>query len=95
MNYQIRIDVTKINKADLFVGEKGTYLTLDCVELKEVGKYNDTHLVKQVISSERYKAMSEEERKAVPILGNMKPKEPKATQAQEAAPQKEETPLPF
>lgn len=86
MNYQIRIDVTKINKSDLFVGEKGTYLTIDCVELKETGKYGDTHLVKQVISSERYKTMTEEERKAVPILGNMKPKEQKTSQTQDPAP---------
>ena len=93
MNYQIKIDVTKINKADLFVGEKGTYLTIDCIELKETGKYGDSHLVKQVIGTERYKTMTEEERKATPIIGNMKPKEVKQSTPQTQPPADAEMPF--
>lgn len=72
MNYQIRIDVSKIDKASIYKGEKGSYVTLDVVEVKN-SQYGDTHFVKQVLSKERYQAMTEDERKKIPILGNMKP----------------------
>lgn len=74
MNYEIKIDVTKIDKKSLLVGQKGTYLTLVVQELKNgVSQYGDTHFVKQSLSKEVYQAMSEDERKNIPILGNMKP----------------------
>lgn len=87
-NFQIKIDVSKIDKNSLYKGEKGTYLTLDCIELKQTGQYGDTHMVKQVYSKEAYSVMSEERRKAIPILGNMKPNDyqPKASTTQDAAP---------
>lgn len=72
MNYQIKIYVSKIDKASIFHGEKGKYVMLDVVEVKN-SQYGDTHFVKQVLSKERYQAMTEEERKKIPILGNMKP----------------------
>lgn len=72
MNYQIRIDVTKIDKASLFKGEKGTYMTLDVFEVKN-SKYGDTHMVKQVLSKEKYQSLTDEQKKQIPILGNMAP----------------------
>jgi hypothetical protein len=72
MNYEIKIDVTKIDKASLYKGEKGTYMTLQVTETKN-NQYGSTHMVKQVLSKERYQAMTEEQRKAIPILGNMSP----------------------
>ena len=36
-------------------------------------RYDDTHLVKQSLSKEVYQAMTEDERKAQPILGSLKP----------------------
>lgn len=72
MNYQIRIDVTKIDKESLYKGEKGTYMTLDVLEVKN-SKYGDTHMVKQVLSKEKYQSLSDEQKKQIPILGNMSP----------------------
>jgi hypothetical protein len=57
--------------AALFVGEKGVYLSLQAIELKEA-KYEQTHLLKEEVESEKYKAMTDEERKKIPIVGGMK-----------------------
>lgn len=105
--FQIRIDVSKIDKESLYKGEKGTYLTLECVELKQASQYGDTHLVKQQLSKEVYQKMTEEQKKNIPILGNMKPSkfQPVQTveaeevnpqrQQQEAAPATDDSGLPF
>lgn len=64
--------VIPIAENNLFKGEKGVYLDLTHIPLKEPGKdgRKDTHLVKQNLPKEVYEAMSEEERKETPILGN-------------------------
>ena len=72
MNYEIKIDVSKIDKASIYEGQKGKYITLQVSEVKN-SQYGDTHIVKQVLSKDRYNAMSEDERKNIPIIGNMKP----------------------
>ena len=58
----------------LFKGEKGLYLDLTHIEIKDRSKQatdqKDTHLIKQSFAKEVYEAMSEEERKSYPILGN-------------------------
>lgn len=58
----------------IYQGEKGAYLSLTAIEIKDRSKFSadqkDTHLVKQDIPKDKYEAMSEEERKAMPILGN-------------------------
>lgn len=69
MNYEIKIDVTKIDKTALFKGQKGTYLTLDVIETPN-GKYG-THMVKQHYDKDAYNALSDEQKKNIPILGNM------------------------
>jgi hypothetical protein len=58
-----------INK-DLFKGEKGVYLDLIAFELKEK-KENKTHLIKQKIPKEIFKALSDEQKGATPILGDV------------------------
>lgn len=63
--------VIPIELNGLFKGEKGVYLDLIAFELanrKEGSK--DTHLVKQSFSKEIREKMTEEEVKAMPILGN-------------------------
>lgn len=65
--------VIPIEDARLFLGGKGVYLDLSAWESREPGKYGDTHGVKQSFPKETLDAMSEEERKALPYLGNMKP----------------------
>ena len=64
--------VIPIEKNKLFIGEKGVYLDLIAFEIekpKEGSK--DTHLVKQSFSKEVREAMSEDELKKMPILGNL------------------------
>lgn len=68
--------VIPVEDAALFVGEKGVYLNLTAIEMREA-RYGDTHCVKQSLDKERYDALSEEERKALPILGGMRQLETK------------------
>lgn len=63
--------VIPIAIANLFKGTKGIYIDLTAIPLtnpKQDSK--DTHLIKQSFSKEKYAAMSEDERKATPIVGN-------------------------
>ena len=61
-----------IELANLFKSEKGgVYLNLIHFEMKDVKDYGD-HIVKQSFSKEVREKMTEEERKAIPILGNSK-----------------------
>ena len=60
----------------LFLGEKGCYLNLTAIGV-ENSQYGDTHYVKGDIPKETYDRMTEEQRRAFPILGNMRPIGPK------------------
>lgn len=62
--------VIPVDEAGLFVGEKGVYLNLTASEMREP-RYGDTHCVKINLDKEAYNRLSEEERKAIPILGGM------------------------
>ncbi|MEN6388847.1 MAG: hypothetical protein ABFD04_00385 [Syntrophomonas sp.] len=66
--------VIPIEKNKLFVGNKGVYLDLIAFEI-DLAKRNkdstDTHLVKQSFSKEVRDAMTEDQLKALPILGNL------------------------
>lgn len=46
-----RIDVTKIDKARLFKGAKGTYLDICLIDTPD-SKYGDSHMVVQAVSKE-------------------------------------------
>lgn len=78
---------------------KGAYFNFAVFENKQVGKYGDTHMIKQSIGKDARSKMSDEEKRAIPILGNMKPMElQNASQAVETpvAPSvQEEDDLPF
>lgn len=65
--------VIPIEDAHLVAGEKGVYADLLECELKQPGQYGDVALVRQSLPREVFDAMSEEERMAMPILGNVKP----------------------
>lgn len=56
----------------MYLGTKGCYLNLEAWETREQ-KYDDTHFVKPSLPKEVREAMTEEQRNAVPILGNMRP----------------------
>ncbi|TDO21927.1 hypothetical protein [Pedobacter duraquae] len=54
----------------LFQGEKGVYIDLTGFVIKnKTGDSKDTHLVKQSFSKEIFDKMTDEEKKATPILG--------------------------
>ncbi|WP_300440594.1 hypothetical protein [Christiangramia sp.] len=66
-----RCIVIPVDENNLYEGDKGTYLDITAIELKnKTGDSKDTHLLKQNIPKELYEIMSEEERKSMPILGN-------------------------
>ena len=62
--------VIPVDDSGLFVGEKGVYLNLTAVEMREP-RYGDTHCVKINLDRDAYNALSEEERRNIPILGGM------------------------
>lgn len=66
----VKLDATLIDKARLFVGKEKDghtpkYLDLVLVPRREVGKYGDTHIVKQSVSKEEREKGVE-----MPIIGN-------------------------
>lgn len=71
--------VVPIDDSRLYLGEKGIYLDLTAIELQNQ-QYSDTHCLKQQLSREEYDAMSDEERRALPILGGMRAIERKQQQ---------------
>lgn len=55
----------------IYEGEKGSYLDITAIEIKnKTGDSKDTHLLKQNFAKEVYEKMTDEEKKAEPILGN-------------------------
>jgi hypothetical protein len=54
----------------LYVGEKGCYLNLTAIEMREP-KYRDTHCIKPNLPKDEREAMTEEEQRALPILGGL------------------------
>lgn len=62
-----------INANHLYKGEKGIYLDLSHIEIKNPAPdQTDTHLVKQNLPKDVYNALSDDEKKNTPILGNTK-----------------------
>lgn len=66
--------IIPIKQNNLHKGEKGLYLDLTAFEIKDRSKMDadrkDTHLVKQSLPDEIYKSLTEEQKKAIPIIGN-------------------------
>lgn len=63
-----------IPTTEFYKGKNGElYCSIEIIERKSVGQYNDTHFCKQQIEKESYKAMTEEQRKIIPILGSFQP----------------------
>jgi hypothetical protein len=64
----IKLDVTKIDKARLFQGEKGVYLDLTTfIDTENEGQYGDHGFISQSVSKEEREAKVQ-----TPILGNVK-----------------------
>lgn len=63
--------VIPISANNLYKGEKGVYLDLTGFEIKnKVNDSKDTHLVKQSLPKEIYEKQTDEEKKAMPVLGS-------------------------
>lgn len=72
-----------IEDAHLYEGEKGVYLNLNMWVSKD-SKYGDSHYLTQNLSKEVRDAMTDEQKKSQPILGNVKVMELPPRQMQEA-----------
>lgn len=87
LGLNVRIDVTKIDKARLFKGEKGTYLDLTTfIDLSQVDQYGNNGFISQ--------ATTKDERQAgvqTPILGNVKVFFNDAQQGQQQARQQQQS----
>lgn len=59
--------------ADENLKPKGAYIDFTAWENQQPGKYGDTHSIRQSLAKEVRDRMTEEELKAVPYFGNMKP----------------------
>jgi hypothetical protein len=75
-----KIDVTKIEKARLFKGVKGTYLDIVLIESRD-SKYGDDYMVVQSVTKEERLAGVKG-----PIIGNARILGPKPAAAPAAAP---------
>lgn len=71
---KIKCLIIPLEENNIFQGEKGNYLNLTAIEIKDRSKFSadqkDTHLIKQDIPKEKYEQMNEEEKKSLPIIGN-------------------------
>ena len=56
----------------IYRGEKGLYLDMIAFEIKQPKEGQGTHLIKQSLPKEVREKMSDEEKNAQPILGNMR-----------------------
>ena len=61
---------------NIYLGEKGCYLNFVAVEVKNP-QYGDTHLLKADLPKEVYEQMTDQERQAEPIYGNVRPIKPR------------------
>jgi hypothetical protein len=68
LGLSIKLDVTKIDKARLFQGAKGTYLDLTTfIDLDQLDQYDNNGFISQSVSKEERSGGVQ-----TPILGNVK-----------------------
>ncbi len=80
---EVRIDVTKIDKARLYKGEKGTYLTMTTfIDTDNVDQYDNNGFIAH--------KKDKDEQANPPILGNVKVFWSDGVQAQQQAPQQQQ-----
>lgn len=66
--------VIPVDDANIYVGQKGCYLNMTAIEMHN-SQYGDTHCIKQNLEKSVYDAITEEQRRAMPIIGSMRPLE--------------------
>ncbi len=67
-----RCVVIPIEDANLFQGAKGVYLDAAAWEAQNP-QYGDSHYIKQSLTKEARDKMTDEQKKQIPIIGNVKP----------------------
>jgi len=88
--------IIPIEQNHLFEGKSGIYLDATAFELKNPKEGSrDTHLIKQSLPKEVYEPMTEEQRRSMPIIGNLAVYEPTQTTVSSAEPIKDDDDLPF
>ncbi len=96
---EIECLVIPIDLNKLYRGEKGLYLDLTLIEIKDRSKQapdqKDTHLVKQSFSKDYYDSLTEEQRKEFPILGNAILWSQNSNEPELSKPQEKHDDLPF
>jgi hypothetical protein len=60
----------------IFLGEKGCYLNMTAIEM-ENPQFNDSHCIKGDLPKEKRETLTDEQKRALPIIGGMKPLNPK------------------
>ena len=69
-----KVECLCIPVSEFYAGKNGElYCTLAIQERQTVGTYGDTHFAKQQLEKEAYNRLSDEQKRAIPIIGNMQP----------------------
>lgn len=69
-----KVECVCIPVSEFYKGKNGElYCTFGVTERQTVGQYGDTHFVKQQLEKESYNKLTDEQKKNIPILGNMQP----------------------
>lgn len=102
------VECVCIPTSEFYKGKNGElYSNMEIVERKNgAGQYGDTHFAKQQLEKASYQALTEEQRKNIPILGSFQPskfgnietvvaEEVKATQPTHIKPQPALDEVPF
>lgn len=86
-----------IEDNNLFVGEKGVYFDFILREISEDKRrqYGNTHIICPNIPKEKFEKMTEEEKKAQPILGQIKEYQAAQMQATAEVTLEDDSDLPF
>lgn len=71
-NGLVRCVVIPVAANHIFEGQKGIYLDLCAFEMKNP-QYEATHTIKQSLPKSVRESMTEEQRKSLPIVGDLKP----------------------
>ena len=84
-----KVECLCIPVTEFYKGKNGElYCTFGITEKQTVGTYGDTHFAKQQLEKDSYNKLTEEQKKNIPIIGNMQPSKfgntPKVEQVQDA-----------
>ena len=91
----VKCVVIPVDENDIFLSEKGgIYLDLVAVAMKEE-RYGQTHFIKRAIPDEKYKSMTDEEKKNIPIVGSISPIKAKQADVTQSMESVEDDDLPF